>query len=585
MALNVLRTLDIEAKHEQDFRRTVLIVDDEPVNLRILGNILEEEYDIAYAQTGEEAMDEIRNQRDFLSLVLLDLYMPKGNGFMVLDSIRKDESLSKIPVIVLTSDKSAEVDCLRRGAVDFLSKPYDNPEVIRARIARAIELSIDRNIIGETGIDTLTGLMTKEFFFQYCREYDKFHPDQEVDAIVLNVSKFHLINELYGRVFGDRILAAVADGVRTAARGCGGVACRYSADCFYIYIEHQKDYDFLVKTIQDKLYEISDVHDIRIRVGVYPDVYRSSNLDQRFDRAMTACNSIPRSTASDQVALYDNQMHEKEIYEAKLLVDIDKAVAEKQFNVVFQPKYDISGDEPKLCSAEVLVRWKHPEYGFVRPDFFIPLFEENGRIKDLDRFVWQEAARQVRRWKDMYGVSIPVSVNVSRVDIFDPDLLDYLKRILENNKLAADDLHLEITETAYTDSTTQIIDVVDKLRAAGFKVEMDDFGKGYSSLNMLTSLPIDALKLDMAFIKDIAENNKEMNMVEFILQIARFLGVPVIAEGVENAEQYLLLKKAGCDIIQGYYFSKPVTSSEFGRLIERNLKIRESADERSGYDN
>ncbi|MCR5403760.1 MAG: EAL domain-containing protein [Butyrivibrio sp.] len=571
MALNVLRTLDIEAKHEKDFRRTILIVDDEPINLRILGNILVAEYDIAYAQTGEEAMEEIRNQKGFLSLVLLDLYMPKGNGFMVLDSIRQDESLSKIPIIVLTSDKSAEVDCLRRGAVDFLSKPYDNPEVIRARIARAIELSIDRNIIVETGVDVLTGLMTKEYFFQYCREYDKFHPEKEMDAIVLNVSKFHLINELYGRVFGDRILQGVADGVRSASRSCGGVACRYSGDCFYIYIEHQINYDFLTRMVQEKLFEISETNDIRVRVGVYSDIYRSSNLEQRFDRAMTACNSIGRSNAADMVALYDNHMHEKEIYEAKLLVDIDRAVSESQFNVVFQPKYDIRGDEPRLCSAEVLVRWKHPEYGFVRPDFFIPLFEENGRIKDLDRYVWHEAAKQVRRWKDMYGVSIPVSVNVSRVDIFDPDLLDYLKKTLDDNALAPDDLCLEITETAYTDSVTQIIEVVNNLRNAGFKVEMDDFGKGYSSLNMLTSLPIDALKLDMAFIKDIAENNKEMSMVEFILQIARFLGVPVIAEGVESSEQYLLLKKAGCDIIQGYYFSKPVSSSEFGRLIERNL--------------
>lgn len=572
MASNAINALDIEAIHERDFRRTVLIVDDEPVNLRLLGNILDEEYDIAYAQTGAEALDVIRNQRDFLSLVLLDIYMPQGNGFMVLDEIRKDEILSKIPVIVLTADKSAEVECLRRGAVDFLSKPYDNPEVIRARIARAIELSIGRSIIGATGVDKLTGLMTKEYFFQYCREYDKFHPEQEVDAIVLNISKFHLINELYGRAFGDKVLRGVSEGVRTASRGCGGVSCRYNADCFYLYIEHQQDYDFLKKTVMDKLQDVIDMPDVRLRIGVYPDIYRSSNLEQRFDRAMVACNTIPRNTVSTIVAIYDNQMHEKEIYEAKLLGDIDRAVAESQFNVVFQPKYDISGDEPRLCSAEVLVRWKHPEYGFVRPDFFIPLFEENGRIKELDRFVWQEAAKQVRRWKDMYEVTIPVSVNVSRVDIFDPDLLDYLKTILEDNGLGTDDLHLEITETAYTDSVQQIIEVVSNLRSEGFKVEMDDFGKGYSSLNMLTSLPIDALKLDMAFIRDIAENNKEMSMVEFILEIARFLNVPVIAEGVENSEQYLLLKKAGCDIIQGYYFSKPVTSSEFGRLIERNAE-------------
>ncbi len=567
--------LDIEAKYEHDFRRTIMIVDDEPVNLRLLGNILGEEYDVVYAQTGEEAISEIRTQRDFLSLVLLDLYMPGGNGYAVLDEMRSNKELQNIPVIVLTSDKSAEVESLHRGAVDFLNKPYDNPEVIKARISRAIELSIGRNIIGATGVDKLTGLMTKEYFFQYAHEYDKFHPDQEVDAIVINVSKFHLINELYGRNTGDQVLKAIADGLRSAARSCGGVACRANADCFCIYIEHQEEYDFLRRTLTASLSEILSVPDIRLRIGVYPDIYHSVHLEQRFDRALQACNSLPRNAGQDALAVYDNRMHEREIYEARLLGDIEKALSEDQFTIVFQPKYDIRGDQPRLCSAEVLVRWKHPEYGYVKPDFFIPLFEDNGRIKELDRFVWKEAAAQIKRWNDIYGVKVPISVNVSRVDIFDPDLHEFLQKVTKDNNLEPDALHLEITETAYTDSVGTVIEVVTSLRDAGFKIEMDDFGKGYSSLNMLTSLPIDALKLDMAFIKDIAENNKEMSMVEFILEIARFLGVPVIAEGVENSEQYLLLKKAGCDVIQGYYFSKPVSAGEFGHLIERNLEFFE----------
>ena len=573
MTYDSLKKLDISAKHEQDFRRTILIVDDEPVNLRLLGNILGEEYDILYAQTGEEALSEIRNQKDFLSLVLLDLYMPNGNGYMVLDECQKDEELKNIPFVVFTADKTAEVESLKKGAIDFLNKPYDRPEVIQARVKRAIELTIDRNIIGATGVDPLTGLFTREYFFQYAHEYDKFHPSQAVDAIVLNVTKFHLLNELYGRSFGDKALCAIGEGVLTAARACGGVASRVNADSFYMYIEHQKDYEFIKNTIYDKIFDRLENTDFRIRIGVYPDIYHFANLEQRFDRATQACNSINKSVQTDEVAIYTNEMHEKELYEARLLSDIEKALSENQFHIVFQPKYDIHGDEPKLCSAEVLIRWKHPDFGYVGPDFFIPLFEENGRIKELDRYVWREAARQVRRWKDMYGATIPVSVNVSRVDIFDPDLLDFLLKVCEENKISTSELHLEITESAYTDSVSTIIDVVNGLRDAGFKVEMDDFGKGYSSLNMLTNLPIDALKLDMAFIKDIAENNKEMSMVEFILEIARFLGVPVIAEGVENSEQYLLLKKAGCDIIQGYYFSKPVTTSEFGQLIERNIGL------------
>ena len=563
------RILDIEAKHEHDFRRTILVVDDEPVNLRIMGKILDGEYDIIYSESGEEALEEIKNHGEFLSLILLDLYMKGIHGYEVLEHLQKDEKMKNVPVIVLTSDKAAEVESLERGAVDFLSKPFDRPQVVKARIKRAIELSIDRHIIKNTGVDSLTGLLTKQFLFQYAGEYDRFHPDQGVDAIVVNFTKFHLINELYGRNYGDKILCAMADGLRKAARDCGGVASRVDADMFYLYIEHQEEYDDLVKDIKTPVEMIMKPSDVRIRIGIYQDIYRTATLYQRFDRAVVACNSQSKFVPVAPYTMYDNTMHEQELYEARLLENIDAAFKEYQFRLVFQPKYDITEDKPRLCSAEVLVRWQHPKFGNVRPDFFIPLFEENGLIKELDRYVWTEAARQIRRWKDMYNITIPVSVNVSRVDIFDPDLIDFLQGIVDANDLEPQDIHLEITETAYTDSSFQILNVARMLQEKGFKLEMDDFGKGYSSLNMLTSLPIDALKLDMAFINDIAEGNREMKMVEFIISIGKFLGVPVVAEGVENEEQYRLLKKAGCDIIQGYYFSKPVLASDFGLIIEK----------------
>ncbi|MCR5670533.1 MAG: EAL domain-containing protein [Butyrivibrio sp.] len=571
MAIDKQKILDIEKRYEHDFRRSILIVDDEPVNLRILGKILADEYDMVYAQTGREAMDLIRAQSEFLSLVLLDLHMPDGDGYSVLKEVCGDEDLKRIPIIVITSDKQAEVESLRMGAVDFLSKPYDNPEVIKARVSRALELAIRKDIINATGYDSLTGLMTKEYFYQYCLEYDKFHPDREVDAIVVNFSRFHLINDLYGRSFGDKVLCAIAEGVRTAARACNGVACRYSADRFYLYIEHRDTYDFLVRTLSKELKKVMNTSEMRLKIGVYSDLYQSANFEQRFARALQASNSISKNNHSASVAMYNRKMHEKELYEGRLLEDVDTAIKEGQFSVAFQPKYDIRSDFPRIAGAEVLVRWKHPSFGQIKPDYFVPLLEEHGRINELDRFVWQEAARQVRTWKDMYGLSIPISVNVSRVDIFDPELKHFLLKMISDNELDTSDIHLEITETAYTESTMQIIDVVKDLQDEEFLVEMDDFGKGYSSLNMLTSLPIDALKLDMAFIQGIAEGSKEMRMVEFVLRIADFLQVPVIAEGVETSEQYLLLKKAGCDIIQGYYFSKPVPPGEFGCLIEKNL--------------
>ena len=571
MTMDGVTRLDIGAKHEWNFRRTILIVDDEPVNLRLLDNILGDEYDIDFAQSADEAINIVQTEKDAISLVLLDLHMPGRSGFAVLDIMREDKDLQNIPVIVVTTDKDAEVESLKRGAVDFLGKPYDKPEVIKARIGRAIELFIDRAIIGATGLDRLTGLMTRDFFFQYCQEYDKFHPEQQVDAVIINFSKFHLINDLYGRNFGDMVLKSMAEGARTVARAYGGVACRDNADSFYLYIEHQKDYEYLKKTVTDKLYTTINNTNVRLRIGIYPDFYRSCTLQQRFDRALHACNSISRNAHDTEVSIYDNKMHEKELYEEQLLADIGDALTHNQINVIFQPKYDVSGDAPVLCSSEALIRWKHPKFGYVPPDLFIPLFEENGQIKELDRYVWRETAHQIRRWKDMYGVTMPVSVNISRAEIFAPDLIDFLTGIVVENGLENSDISLEITETAYTDSVNNIVDAVAEIRNHGFKVAMDDFGKGYSSLNMLTNLPIDSLKLDMAFIKDIAIDNKEMHIVEFVLDVAKFLGVPVIAEGVESREQYLLLKESGCNIIQGYYFSRPLTSSEFGSLIEKSV--------------
>ena len=222
---------------------------------------------------------------------------------------------------------------------------------------------------------------------------------------------------------------------------------------------------------------------------------------------------------------------------------------------------------PVLCSAEALVSWQHPELGRVRPDLFIPLFERNGLVTRLDRYVWEEAAKQIKKWKDRLNVTIPVSVNVSRVDIAAPDMTEFITRIVRENELKPEEYMLEITESAYTEDSKHIIEVVEGLRSLGHMIEMDDFGSGYSSLNMLTSMPIDALKMDKAFIRNIQPGNKDMKLVELVLNIAKTLDIPVVAEGVETEEELMMLKAAGCDIIQGYYFSKPIPPEEMKKFI------------------
>ena len=260
-------------------------------------------------------------------------------------------------------------------------------------------------------------------------------------------------------------------------------------------------------------------------------------------------------------------MIEREMFEAQLIYEFPKALAEKQFMVYYQPKFDIRGDKPVLSSAEALVRWSHPTLGMISPGAFIPLFEANGLIAQLDEYVWRSVAEQIATWKKDLGRSVPVSVNTSRAELYDPKLVDTFTQIVSDNGITAADIYLEITESAYVSDSHQIVERVEALRSAGFIIEMDDFGSGYSSLNMISELPIDALKLDMIFIRTAFKKQNNTKMISIVIDIADYLGVPVIAEGGETEEQYLELKKLGCAIIQGYYFSKPIPDNEFEKFL------------------
>ena len=553
---------------EKDFERTVLIVDDEALNRELLGNIIETEYKVIYASDGKEALEKIHECGEKLSLILLDLMMPVLDGNEVLKTMKDEGLITDIPVIVLTSDKSSEIESLKLGAADFLTKPYDLPEVILARVRHSIQLFENSKIIHATEFDKLTLLYTPEFFFEYSSQFDQRFPDTVMDAIVINFTRFHLLNQLKGRNFGDEVLNAMADGIRKALLKTGGIAGRNEADCFYLYVPHQNDFSIFIEKINEALASLLKPSETRLRLGVYSDVNHSFTMLQRFDHALQACNSLrAKSSGASDICIYDDKMAEKEVFDAHLLQDFEAAIEQRQFKVVYQPKFNITGDKPVLCSAEALVRWVHPELGFVRPDLFIPLFEENGLVTKLDRYVWEEAARQIAAWKKELGVTIPVSVNVSRIDLAEPDMTDFITKIVKENGLSASEYHLEITESAYTSDSKHIIEVVGNLRALGHKIEMDDFGSGYSSLNMLTDMPIDVIKMDKAFIRNIQPGNKAMHLVALVLDIAKYLEVPVVAEGVETEEELKMLKEAGCDIIQGYYFSKPIPPSEMEKFV------------------
>ena len=427
-----------------------------------------------------------------------------------------------------------------------------------------------RKLIRATEMDELTGLYNRDYFFQYANRIFHEHPETPMDAIVINIEQFHSVNALNGRQFGDQVLRALGNEIHAIAQETGGIAGRFGADRFDIFCRHLEDYQGIYLRLQKKLDDLAPNANIRIRMGVMPWQTKIEPV-QLFDRARTAC-SMARGHYKEHLIVFDEKVRQREIYEQRLLSDLRRALDAYEFEIYYQPKFDIQTEPPLLVSAEALVRWRHPELGMIPPDDFIPLLEKNGQVSLVDKYVWEEAARQIVKWREQYGVTIPVSVNLSRVDVFDPVLEGILDRILEYNMLDHDSLKLEVTESAYTENADQVIQVVKSLREKGYQVEMDDFGTGYSSLNMLSSMPVDVLKMDRQFVRNIEKNEKDVKLVALILDIAKILKIPVIAEGVETENQIRLLKELGCKVVQGYYFSKPLHAAEFEAVYLQHAK-------------
>ena len=548
-------------------KRSVLLVEDEPINQEMMKAILGDVYDVVVAGSGEEAMRVLCAAHETLSIVLLDLNLPGVSGIDLLRRIKADPAYLRLPVIVMTADGEAEVECLTLGAIDFIPKPYPQPKVILARIRRTIELSEDRVILHGTERDHLTGLYNQEFFYLYAAQLDQYYKDAPTDAVVLNVTRFHVINDRYGKSYGDKVLQRIAEKALKTVQTAGGIVSRREADTFMIYCPHREDYSSLLEDLSaSAVAEDGGEARVKLRIGVYSDVDKDLDVERRFDRAKMAADAVKENLAKP-IGFYDHTMHEDEMLSEQLVDDFGTAIREKQFAVYFQPKFDVRRETPILCSAEALVRWKHPTLGMVSPGRFIPLFEKNGLIQALDLYVWKETAAKIKEWKERLGVSLPVSVNVSRVDLYDPALTETLSLIVRDNGLTREDLLLEITESAYTDNAEQIVEGVRDLRRAGFRIEMDDFGTGYSSLSMLSSMPIDALKLDMLFIRNAFVEKKGAKLLEVMIRLAKSFDLKTVAEGVETAEQMSALKEMGCDVIQGYYFSRPLPADEFERFI------------------
>ena len=548
--------------HSKNGKRLILIADDEQVNRELLGFIAESNYEVLYASNGRDALDAMKKHAKVLSLVLLDLNMPEMGGFEVTKRMMEDDDLRKIPVLVLTSEEGAEVDCLKLGASDFIIKPFRAPEVVMARMQKTIELNEDRSVIEQTEREELTGLYIKDFFFNYAKQYDLHHTDLKMDALAINVNNFHLINELYGRHMGDIVLGHMGEYLKSMRDRFGVMACRSEADQFLVYAPSGAvDYDKMAEEINAHFESFQDIN-VHVRSGIYQDVDKTIEMERRFDRAVQAENMI-EGDYNKSIAYYDASIHQKHLDELRLMDEFDEALEKEEFQLYFQPKYNIDKEEPELSSAEVLIRWNHAEKGMISPGVFIPLFENNGLIQRLDFWIWKRAIEYMAEWKEKYGKEITLSINISRVDLYNKNLIKYIDENIKKYGVSKDKLYLEITESAYSEDTDQLMGVVEQLREDGYKIEMDDFGTGYSSLAMLAQVPVDVIKMDMLFVRGMQSNEKRETIIKLVMDIAESLGIRTIAEGVEDKETVDFLKSVGCNTIQGYYFSKPLPEEEF----------------------
>ncbi len=546
------------------YKKIILIVDDKAVNRQILRHFLAEEYEIIEAGDGDEAL-KILHRRDDISAVLLDLRMPVMDGFQVLESMRSHANMAAVPVLAVSKDNEDEtqVKALAMGAWDFVGKPY-KPLVIKQRLYNMIQLNEAKEALDVVEHDTLTGLLNREGFYHNVAMILRNNPEAAYNIIVIDIEHFKLVNDTYGVAEGDNLLKFMARQISKLSSRYKGICARANADRFFLLVPGDVDMTHIVEVYQNSLFSYPIAMKIYVKFGIYEIEDMSMPVAGMCDRATLALSSI-KGRYDKVSSYYDDILRKRLLVEQQIINDMEAAIKEKQFRIFFQPKYDLNTEQ--IVGAEALVRWNHPVQGFLLPNNFIPVYEKNGFITDVDTYVWERTCEVIAQWKDMGLKRVPVSVNVSRKDIYNTDLPKTLGHILDKYKLEPQDLHLEITETAYTEDSLQLIEGVLKLKERGFVIEMDDFGSGYSSLNMITELPIDILKLDMRFIQAKQKPQSTIDMIKFVIDLAKKLDFEVIAEGVETKEQAQMLRNLGCDYAQGYYYSKPVPCEDVAQML------------------
>ncbi|SKA65200.1 diguanylate cyclase (GGDEF) domain-containing protein [Eubacterium uniforme] len=426
-------------------------------------------------------------------------------------------------------------------------------------------LAVEREVY-DSRHDSLTGIYNMKYL--YSRISNQLaYTDEEYVLLYLNIKSFKLINENFGKTYGDVVLIELANWIRNNVSD--GLYGRLVSDTFGICIlKKDFDEDFYIRELSDFVVILKNVElRINIHIGVYEVLNRSMDVSVMFDRAHLAISNVEEKYKT-VVKYYDEKIRNEMLEEQRLVSDFPVAIKYDHIIPYLQPIVDEKG---KVVGAEALARWNHSEMGFLPPYKFIPLFEKNGLITQLDMYIWEQVCKILNEWKKL-NLDLFISINISPKDFYFTDVVSVIVKLIKKYDIEPRKLRIEITETAMMSNPEERIDILNKFRDAGFIVEMDDFGSGYSSLNTLKDMPVDLLKIDMKFLSK--DNDERANIIiKNIINLTNDLDIVSLTEGVETKEQFEGLLAMGCELFQGYYFSKPMPVEEFSSFIEKSASL------------
>ncbi|HBG7699806.1 TPA: EAL domain-containing protein [Clostridioides difficile] len=429
-----------------------------------------------------------------------------------------------------------------------------------------IKKSNEKEILSLAYEDKVTYIGNQNKFYRECSKYLLDKPSLNYIIVYFDINNFKMINDTFGYEFGDNLLITIAKALKEELTE-GEVYARLSSDYFAIFCDYKNGRNKIIRKLDNIRSNIESNLSIVFEISLCVGIYFVEEGEVDIQRAVNKAN-MDRSVAKGKninYAIYNEDVRNKLSEESMILDDIKIALVKNQFEVYYQPKFSLVTGE--MIGSEALIRWNHPEHGFISPAVFIPIAEKSKLILKIGRFVFERVCNDLSEWKKQGKKIVPVSVNLSRVELYQPDIVKFINKTIQMYNLSSDFIEIEITETVAINELNILKNVLNELRKHGFSISMDDFGTGYSSISCLRDMPIDILKLDKSFLGGIEHDERSRNIAKSIVSLAKSLDLVVIIEGVESKEQAELMKQFGCDLVQGFYFARPMPAKNFLDLL------------------